>query len=148
MPLRRLYSSSLIALAAVTASLSLGGCLAHDPFAPPPDPQSAAAQQVNEATARNMPYPRWSEFPAAPTEVPTAEDFRMRVVSTEEAEAILKAEAADLNWTLDDTDGWATATRGLVDMPLAQPAPADQAAETEAWAAAARAQAVPPPVTK
>lgn len=148
MPLRRFHSSSLAVLAVAAASLCLGGCLAHDPFAPPTDPQSAAASRVNEATARNMPFPRWSEFPAAPRDVPAAEDFRMRVVETEEAQRILKAQAADLNWTLDNTEGWATATRGLVDMTLAQPAPSDQAAQTEAWAAAARAQATPPPVTK
>jgi hypothetical protein len=148
MPLRRFKSSSLFALAVAAASLSLGGCLAHDPFAMPADPQSAAAQRVNEAAARNMPYPRWSDFPKAPTEVPTADEFRMRVVDTEEAQAILQAQAAQLHWTLEDTEGWATAQRSLVDASLAQPAPADATAQTEAWAAAVRARAVPPPITK
>ena len=148
MPSRRPHSSSLIALAAAAACAGLSGCLAHDPFAPSTDPQSAAAQRVNEAAARNAPFPRWSEFPKAPTDVPTAEDFRMRVVDTEEAQRILQAQAADLHWTLDDTEGWATARRALVDMTLAQPNPIDQAALTEAWAAEQRAKAVPPPVTK
>jgi len=148
MPSPRWNKSALIAAALSVGSVMLSGCLATDPFAPPTDPQSAAAQQVNEAAARNMPYPRWSEFPAAPRDVPTADDIRMQVVSTEEAKAILQAQAAELVWTLDDTEGWATAQRGLLDMSLAQPADADAAAQTEAWAAAARAEAIPPPVAK
>lgn len=148
MPSPRWNKSALIAAALSAGAVMLSGCLASDPFAPPTDPQSAAAQQVNEAAARNMPYPRWSEFPAAPRDVPTAEDIRMQVVSTEEAKAILQAQAAELVWTLDDSEGWATAQRSLLDMSLAQPAPADAAAQTEAWAAAARAEAIPPPVAK
>lgn len=148
MPSPRWNKSALIVAALSAGAVMLSGCLASDPFAPPTDPQSAAAQQVNEAAARNMPYPRWSEFPAAPRDVPTAEDIRMQVVSTEEAKAILQAQAAELVWTLDDTEGWATAQRSLLDMSLAQPAPADAAAQTEAWAAAARAEAIPPPVAK
>ena len=148
MPSPHRNKSSLIAAALLAGSLTLGGCLAHDPFAPPTDPASAAAQQVNEAAARDMPYPRWSEFPAAPTEVPTAGEFAMRVVATEEARVILEAQARDLVWTLDDSEGWATAQRSLVNRELAEPAALDALAQTEAWAAAARAEAVPPPVAK
>jgi hypothetical protein len=148
MPLRGPTPSSLIALAVLTGSLMLAGCLAHDPFAMPADPQSAAAQQVNEAAAQDRPFPRWADFPAAPRDVPTAEDFRMRVVETEEAQRILAAQASQLQWELDNTESWAEATRSLVDAGLAEPAPADAAQLTEAWAAAARAKAVPPPVTK
>ncbi|MBX7247795.1 MAG: hypothetical protein K1X35_01960 [Caulobacteraceae bacterium] len=138
----------LTVLALLGGVSGLGGCLAHDPFAMPADPKSAAAQQVNEAAARDRPFPRWSEFPAAPQNVPTAEDFRMRVVETEEAQRILAAQAAQLQWELENTEAWAQASRSLVDADLAQPAPADAARQTEAWAAAARAQAVPPPVAK
>lgn len=148
MPSPHRNKSSLIAAALVAGSLTLGGCLAHDPFAPPTDPASAAAQQVNEAAARDMPYPRWADFPAAPTDVPTAGEFAMRVVATEEARTILEAQARDLVWTLDDSEGWATAQRSLVNRELAEPAAADALAQTEAWAAAARAEAVPPPVAK
>ena len=72
----------------------------------------------------------------------------MRVVATEEARTILEAQARELVWTLDDSEGWATAQRALVDRQLAEPAPPDALAQTEAWAAAARAEAVPPPVAK
>lgn len=148
MPSPHRNKSSLIATALLAGSLTLAGCLAHDPFAPPTDPASAAARQVNEAAARDMPYPRWAEFPAAPTDVPTAGEFAMRVVATEEARAILEAQARELVWTLDDSEGWATAQRGLINRELAEPAAADALAQTEAWAAAVRAEAVPPPVAK
>jgi hypothetical protein len=148
MPSARANRSTLMALAATTACLALAGCLAHDPFAPPTDPQSAAAQQVNAAAATDRPYPRWSQFPAAPTEVPTAEQFGVRVADAEEAKAILEAQARDLVWTLEDSEGWAVAARVFIDSELAQPAPPDSRALTEAWAAEVRAKATPPQVAK
>lgn len=148
MPSARANKSVLPVLAILAGSMLLAGCLAHDPFAPPTDPQSAAAVQVNEAAARDRPYPRWADFPAKPKDVPTAEQFGMRVVETEEAKAILEAQARDLVWTLEDTEGWATMARGFVDPRLSQPAPADSRAQTEAWAAEMRARATPPPITK
>ena len=148
MPSARANKSAFTSLAMAAGSLLLAGCLAHDPFAAPTDPESAAAVQVNEAAARDRPYPRWADFPAAPKDVPTDQQFAMRVVETEEAKAILEAQARDLVWTLDDTEGWASGARGFVDPNLAQPAPADTRARTEAWAAEQRAKAVPPPITK
>jgi hypothetical protein len=148
MPSARVNKSALTSLALLAGSLTLAGCLAHDPFAPPTDPKSAAAQQVNEAAARDAPFPRWADFPAKPKDVPTAEEFGMRVVETEEAKAILEAQARELVWTLDNTEGWATAARDFVDPRFAQPAPPDSRAQTEAWAAEMRARATPPPIVK
>lgn len=148
MPSARGNKSALPVLAAIAGSLALAGCMAHDPFAPPTDPASAAAQRVNEAAARDLPYPRWSEFPAAPTDVPAPAEFAMRVADAEEAQAILEAQARDLVWTLEDSEGWATSTRAQVDASLAQPAPPDARAQAEAWAAEMRAKATPPPVAK
>lgn len=148
MPSARTNKSVVTSLAMAAGSLLLAGCLAHDPFAPPTDPGSAAAAQVNAAAAKDRPFPRWADFPAAPRDVPTAEQFGMRVVETEEAKAILEAQARELVWTLDNTEGWATASRGFIDPNLAQPAPADSRARSEAWAAEMRAKATPPPITK
>ena len=148
MPSARPNKSALTALATIAGSLVLAGCLAHDPFAPPTDPASAAAQRVDEAAAKDRPYPRWADFPAAPAGVPTEGEFAMRVADAEEAQAILQAQARDLVWTLDDTEGWASSARAHVDHSLAQPAPADARAQTEAWAAEMRARATPPPVAK
>jgi hypothetical protein len=148
MPSPRGNKSGLLTLAVAAGSLSLAGCLAHDPFAVSADPQSAAAQRVNEAAARDRPFPRWSAFPAAPTNVPAPAEFAVRVADAEAAEAQLNREVAGLTWTLEDTAGFQAATQALVDPEFARPAPADSTAQTEAWAAAARARAVPPPVTK
>lgn len=148
MPTARGNKSAFFVLAALAGATMLGGCLAHDPFGPATDPNSAAAQRVNEAAAQDRPYPRWSEFPAAPRDVPTEGEFAMRVVATEEAKAILEAQARDLVWTLDDTEGWAAQARSHVEASYAQPAPADARAQTEAWAAEMRAKATPPPVAK
>jgi len=130
------------------ACAGMAGCMASDPFAPQTDPQSAAAASIAEATARTRPYPKWSEFPAAPTNVPQPSQVAVRVAETEAAQAALVAAAAELEWTLEDTQGWAAAARSLVDPALAVPAPADATAQTEAFAAEARAKAVPPPVAK
>jgi len=134
----------IVAFAAAAAS----GCMASDPFAPQTDPQSAAAASIAEATARTKPYPKWSDFPAAPTNVPQPSTIATRVAETEAAQAALVAAAAEIEWTLSDTQGWAASARSLVDPSLAVPAPADATAQTEAFAAEARAKATPPPVAK
>ncbi len=138
-----------VALAAlIGAAAALGGCVSNDPFAPPTDPESAAAVQISEAVARSRAYPRWRDFPAAPTGVPAPSQFAARVEQTEAARIALARAAAGLEWTLEDTQGFASATRRLVDPDLAAPVPPDAAARTEAFAAETRARAVPPPVAK
>lgn len=138
----------LIAAAGLILALSLGGCLSVDPFSPDTDPQSAADAAIAEQTARNLPYPRWSRFPAEPTGLVGPDQVRQDV-------ARLDARGDDLfGWAranppmMSDTAGWAAGARDDIDPRLARPAPPDARAQAEAFAARLRAEAVPPPIAK
>lgn len=145
-PLR--LNKPFVAAALLAGTLALGGCLAHDPFDAPIDQGSAAAERVDAATARSRPYPKWSEFPSAPTNVPQPSQFAARVQDVEAAEAELVRAAAGIEWTLSGTEEWAAAARALVDPDLSAPVSAQEAADSEAFARALRERANPPPVAK
>lgn len=136
----------MLALTALAAAL--GGCATTAGVAPARPENAATGVVIDEAAIRRRPYPRWSDFPAAPTNVPVPSQFAARVADTEAARERLAAEASQIEWTLANSEQWAASVRALVDPALAAPVDANAAAETEAFAAAARAKATPPPVAK
>lgn len=143
------FQRSILRLGAIVAAgVGLGGCLAHDPFNAPIDPNSPAGAQVAAEAKVNRPYPKWSEFPAAPTEVPQPSQFAARVQDVEAAEAELVRAAAGIEWTLSGTEAWAASARALVDPDLSSPVSAQQAADTEAVAKKLRERATPPPIAR
>ena len=135
-----------LGLAALAAAL--GGCATTANPIAPSKPANETGVVIDDASIRRMPYPRWSDFPAAPTNVPAPSQFATRVAETEAARVRLAEAAAGLEWTLANTAEWAASARALVDPSLARPVTPEEAAATEAFAAAARAKATPPPVAK
>ncbi len=133
------------ALCAGAAALS--GCIS-DPFSQSTDPNAQGAAQISAAAAAPGPYPHWSQFPAVPKNVPTVAVWNTEAKGLDADQAQLLHEAADLHWTLHDTDQWAAQARLLIDPALALRAPPNSAADTEAFAAKARALATPPPPVK
>lgn len=130
------------------AALSLAACASIDPYEGAPVASSPAAERVAQASSANLPYPRWSQFPAAPENVPSMADFAGRIGTLEGEHADALAQAQAIRWTLSGTERWASEARDLIDLRLAQPAPADQPAQTEAYAQQMRAMAAPPPPAK
>jgi hypothetical protein len=142
-----LRRSALAALAATAAGLS--GCASMDPFEREVDPSSPAAAEVRRVVDAQREYPRWSEFPKAPQDVPQPAEFAVQVASLQQSQNALMADAARIEWYLTgDTSAWARVARSAIDPQYAQPAPPNAAAEAEAWARALRERAVPPPVAK
>lgn len=137
----------LLAAAIVAASGALGGCVSYDPFDESTDAASPAAARVQALTSAPLEFPRWADFPAAPRDVPTAEDIRRQVVALEGADAQLAREVAAIGWFLgpEDLEPWAARTRNRLDRALAQPAAPGAVAEAEAWARQLRERATPPP---
>ena len=133
-----------VALAALTVS----ACATVEPYERAPVASSPAAERVQQVSTANLPYPRWSEFPAPPENVPTLGDFATRVGTLEREHAGFLAEAQAIRWTLTGSQAWAAAAKDLIDLRLAKPAPPDQAAQTEAYAQQMRALATPPPPAK
>lgn len=133
--------------AALASAATLSGCIA-DPFNQPTDPNAPGAAQISQAAATPGGYPHWSNFPAKPTNVPTPAMWNSQAKAMDATQAELLHEAAGLQWTLDNTDAWAAQQRALIDPAFAVPAPPNSEADTEAFAAKARALAVPPPPVK
>ncbi|HYF23717.1 MAG TPA: hypothetical protein VD929_10010 [Caulobacteraceae bacterium] len=135
--------------ALIVSAAALSGCVSVDPFTDTQtDPTSPVAQRVDEVAASNREYPKWSQFPAVPQNVPTLAEFSSRVEGLEAAQTDLTTSASRLEWTLANTEGWAAQARTQIDPALARPVDPNQAAETEAFARALRELAVPPPPGK
>jgi hypothetical protein len=134
--------------AILAAGAAVSACANIQPFQPPTDPHSPAAKRVAELERANRTYPRWSRFPAAPKNVPTATDIAARVGEAQNAQAQLLADAGRIDWTLSGTEAYAEEARSHIDPTLAQPAPADTSAQTAAFAKALKDLATPPPPAK
>lgn len=148
MTLERLDKTIARFAAVLAAGAVLAGCASTDVFRPKTDPNSPAARRIAELERQHRGYPRWSRFPAAPKNVPTAADIAARVDETQAAQADLLASAARIDWTLSGTEAFAAETRAAIDPRLAQPAAPDATAETAAFARAMKDLATPPPPAK
>ena len=142
------YAVRALGLAGVLAAAgALSGCIS-DPFNQPTDPKAQGAAEISQVAATPGNYPHWSNFPAAPTNVPTVAMWNTEAKAADADQAQLLREAAGLQWTLDNTDAWAAEQRLLINPAFAVPAPADSEASTADFAAKAHALAVPPPPVK
>jgi hypothetical protein len=126
----------------------LSGCANIDPFQRDVDQTSPAAAEVQAALEVDRDYPRWSEFPAAPKDVPGPGEVRRRVVALEREGATLYAWARANPQMVSDTAAFAAQGLGQINPSLARKAPEGSAAQTEAFARSARALATPPPIAK
>ena len=125
----------------------VGGCAgmpSANPFAGV-DPNSSVAEDVRAASRTPGSYPKLSRIPAAPTDVRSAAAWKSAVNETWAQKLQLEAAASAIPFTLNNTEGFAAATRARISPELAQPAPADAEAQTKAFADAERARATPPP---
>ncbi|HEY1749789.1 MAG TPA: hypothetical protein VGG29_00890 [Caulobacteraceae bacterium] len=128
--------SSVAALAIF--ALAAAGAARADTTAQSPAVRAA----IGEARARAA-YPSFASIPPLPKDVRPLKAWRQAVTTTEAEGARLQRQAAAEPWTLRDTDAWADTERGQAAAPrqITQPSQAD----SEAFAAAMRARATPPP---
>jgi hypothetical protein len=127
--------SSLTALAALAAATAAAA------QAPAPGP-SATKAAIAEAE-RHAAYPSFASVPPLPKDVRSLKDWKTSVTTTQAEGVRLTREAAAEPWTLGDTDGWAARERSQAIAPPPITAPSES--DTEAFAAAMRARATPPP---
>ena len=122
--------------------------------APPPQTTAVIAPPVVPAPAipappssDNLTMPRWSEFPVPPTDVPTVKDIAARVKTQTDSRTSLSTEVAALRWDSDVAQSFHDATLSRLDPDMLKPidSPMSSAA-IEAFGAALRKQATPPPV--
>lgn len=134
--------------AAVVMATGLAGCASGDPFQREVDPNSPLAARVEAVAAAPQAYPRWEEFPAAPTDLPPAADIAARVRTVETRGAELETAAAAIPWELSNDARWPAEARAAIDPRLARPAPPDAAARAAALRAELLARSTPPPVAQ
>ncbi len=136
-----------LAAALAGAAMGLSGCIS-DPFNHATDSKVPGAAQISQLGATQGPYPRWSKFPAAPTNVPTTAMFAQTAHGLDADQTQLLHEMSELHWTLYGTEEWAAQQRAMLDPAMAAPAPPNAQESMEAWAALQRALATPPPRVK
>ena len=108
------------------------------------DPSSPVAASATAAAKAKASYRKFSDIPAIPTDVPTADKVRAAVVQQQAAGAALTKAVAPNTWELKDSEGYAAKARRDVKAPAFEaPTDADRA-DTEAFARAARGRASAP----
>lgn len=137
------------ALLLCAAAVSVAACVtvpAVEPYADAPvDPNSPAAAAIQAQAARDAGFPSFESIPEVPTDLRTDEGWRLAVTEVEDDRVALLNATAPSTWSLSGTEAFAERMRDLIDFDASDVPPAGQAAETEAWAAAMRARATPPP---
>jgi hypothetical protein len=108
------------------------------------NPSSPIAAEVTKSVKLDAAYPTFASVPAAPKDIRPRKQYGLAAAEEERASAQLTAQTADSAWTLSGTEAFAAEARRAVGPDLAAPQPAD----TEAFAAALRKRATPPPPAK
>ncbi len=140
----------LVAVAAVVALPGLAGCVPAGPFDVQTDPNSPASARVDALVAANTGYPRWEDFPPAPTDVPTAGQIAAQVASVKADSAALEAEVAAIDWIDETAAEVDAAIRARIDETAMEPVSVERSREEiEALAESLRQRATaPPPVPR
>ena len=135
------------AFAAAVALIGAGfaaPAVAQPTLSPPPVHPNPVTEHAIADASQDAPYPTFAQIPPLPTDVRPMGAWKASVLNVKAEGAQLAEAAAAEPWTLGDTDGWAAQERA----DAAAPPPITQAssqADTEAFAAAMRARAMPPP---
>lgn len=134
-------------LLALSAAGVIGGCA--DRFASRTEATSPLAPRVQALVDANRRYPRWEDFPPAPTGLPEPTQVAANVQGLTSQGGALAEETSRIDWTLGDAEALAAQTRAQVgDVPVS-PDAARTAAEIEALAQDLRERAkAPPPIDR
>ena len=113
------------------------------------NPDSTVSAEVVAVSHVPGAYPHFAQVPALPTDVRTVPAWRTAVVTEWHTKRQTEREAAALPFTLVNTgpastEAWAARTRDKIP-PTEAAQPASTAERSEAFAAAERARATPPP---
>ncbi|WP_295244997.1 hypothetical protein [uncultured Brevundimonas sp.] len=131
----------LIASAAIATPLS--GCVGAS--ASKTEAVSPLAPRIQELVDANRRYPRWEDFPAAPTDLPPVTQVASNVQRLQGDSATLTSEIARIDWTLGDAEALAAETRAAVNAVPVSPDAVRTQAYIEAFAQGLRDRAKAPP---
>ncbi|WP_140985091.1 hypothetical protein [Asticcacaulis tiandongensis] len=91
-------------------------------------------------------YPRWSEFPPLPQNVPSTTVIRAQVSDIYARERQLLAQVAAIEWDRHDPDSFSLSTIARLDPELSKPVTQNIRDAANRFAAEQAARAVPPPL--
>lgn len=131
-------------LASATACALLGACVGNPFEDAKVDPRSPVAGDVPKLVRADAAYPTFAGVPAKPTNLRPPRQYGVAARGVDQAAAQLEKATADDTWTLQHTDAFTADARTAAGPDIAAPVPA----ETEAFAAAQRKRATPPPPAK
>lgn len=131
---------------ALIVGLTAGVAACATPFSTAKvDPSSPIAARATAAAKAKGERRKFSDIPAIPTDLPTADQVRAAVVQQQRAGDALTTATAPGTWELKDSETYAAKARRDAKPPAFEaPTDADRAA-TEAFARDARGRASAPP---
>ena len=119
--------------------LALAGCAeASRTLNLTPEPVDAAspiAAQVVSASRANLPFVDFASIPRAPADKPTPASLKEKVVDLVAARRSLNTQVAQLPGAPTDMDAFVGKNRAVIERLNLKPVGADQAAQTESFAA-------------
>ena len=132
-------------LPAMTGLLLLtGGCVGS--FDPQTDAASPLAPRIQQLVDANREYPRWADFPAAPTDLPQPTQVAANVQALNADSGALATHVEGIDWTLDnDPTAFVESISRRFDPARMAPIGAQTPEEVEAFAASLRRRAAAPP---
>ena len=140
-------TAALARAAALLPLLALTACAGS--FVAETDAQSPLAPRVQQIVDAHRVYPRWSDFPATPTDPPRPIELAARVETLNASGAALDGEAARLQWTLSDPEAFAVQVNRRIQALPVSPTSAQTREEIEALAERLRQRSTaPPPVPR
>lgn len=119
--------------------------LAMSQDAPAPAPAIPTAPTIRDIERDEKGFPKWSNFPAAPENVPTSADIRQRVNDIKSHEVALEAAVAGLNWETIDPAAYSSTTRARLNTDLSRPVTKNNCGDIHQFALSTRARVVVPP---
>jgi hypothetical protein len=125
----------------------LAGC-AKAPVAGPPA-LSPMTPRIAALVEANRVYPRWADFPRSTDPLPEPVEVAGRVATLRNASDGLAADAARIEWTLQDPATFVAEVNSRLDARATAPVTIQTPAEIEAFAEQARRRgAAPPPIDR
>ncbi len=137
------HSKKMILIAAAAIATPLSGCVGAS--ASKMEAVSPLAPRIQELVDANRRYPRWEDFPAAPTDLPPVTQVASNVQRLQGDSATLTSEIARIDWTLGDAEALAAETRAAVNAVPVSPDAVRTQADIEAFAQSLRDRGKAPP---
>jgi hypothetical protein len=140
-------SRAVLILMATGLTMVLAGCAGA--FRAETDAQSPVAPRVQQLVDANRGYPRWQDFPAAPTDLPAPADLAQRATALDATGTQAAQAAARIEWTLGDAGQFERDVASRIEAQQIAPVTALTGAAIDAYAQSLRDRAkAPPPIDR